>query len=97
MFLEELKNIKIAVLGLGYVGLPLAVEFGKYYQTVGFDINESRVTQLNHGVDSTLEVENNELAEATLLIFTTNPSILAIVNFLLLLSLRQLINISAQT
>jgi len=74
MFLEELKNIKIAVLGLGYVGLPLAVEFGKYYQTVGFDINESRVTQLNHGVDSTLEVGNNELAEATLLSFTTNPS-----------------------
>lgn len=54
---------KIAVIGLGYVGLPLAVEFGKKYQTVGFDINADRVDQLNKGKDLTLEVEDKELQE----------------------------------
>ncbi len=52
---------KIAVIGLGYVGLPLAVEFGKKYQTVGFDINQSRVDALNGGHDSTLEVSDELL------------------------------------
>ena len=55
--------MKIAIIGLGYVGLPLAVEFGKKYMTVGFDINQSRVDELNNGVDSTLEVESKELKE----------------------------------
>ncbi len=55
-------DYKIAVIGLGYVGLPLAVEFGKKYPTVGFDINQIRVDELNTGIDSTLEVENEELA-----------------------------------
>ena len=55
--------MKIAIIGLGYVGLPLAVEFGKKYMTVGFDINQSRVDELNSGVDSTLEVEDKELKE----------------------------------
>lgn len=52
---------KIAVIGLGYVGLPLAVEFGKKYHTVGFDINQSRVDALNEGHDSTLEVSDELL------------------------------------
>ena len=52
---------KIAVIGLGYVGLPLAVEFGKKYMTVGFDINQGRVDELNSGKDSTLEVEDADL------------------------------------
>ncbi len=52
---------KIAVIGLGYVGLPLAVEFGKKYMTVGFDINQGRVDELNNGTDSTLEVADDEL------------------------------------
>lgn len=52
---------RIGVIGLGYVGLPLAVELGKKYVTVGFDINQKRVDELNKGVDSTLEVENAEL------------------------------------
>ena len=52
---------KIAIIGLGYVGLPLAVEFGKQYATVGFDINQNRVDELNSGIDSTLEVENEAL------------------------------------
>ncbi|MEJ6791723.1 MAG: nucleotide sugar dehydrogenase [Lacinutrix sp.] len=54
-------NKKIAVIGLGYVGLPLAVEFAKKYQVVGFDINESRVNDLNSGHDSTLEVTDANL------------------------------------
>ena len=57
-----MKN-KIAVVGLGYVGLPLAVEFGKKYPTVGFDINIQRVTELQTGHDHTLEVENDYLQE----------------------------------
>lgn len=60
----ESKNHKIAVIGLGYVGLPLAVEFGKKYQVVGFDINQARVNELNSGHDSTLEVEDKDLQQA---------------------------------
>ena len=58
---NDIKNKKIAIIGLGYVGLPLAVEFGKLYPTVGFDINQSRVDELNSGKDSTLEVEDDVL------------------------------------
>jgi len=64
---------KIALIGLGYVGLPLAVEFGKKIETIGFDINESRVKDLKEGKDSTLEVESEELKQARKLNFTTNP------------------------
>lgn len=53
---------KIAIIGLGYVGLPLAVEFAKKYHTIGFDINQSRVDELNSGTDSTLEVEDELLS-----------------------------------
>ena len=52
---------KIAVIGLGYVGLPLAVEFAKQYPTVGFDINGPRVDELMNGHDRTLEVEDKDL------------------------------------
>jgi UDP-N-acetyl-D-galactosamine dehydrogenase len=61
----------IAIIGLGYVGLPLAVEFGKQYPTVGFDINEARLAQLQQGHDNTLEVDDAELAEATHLSYTS--------------------------
>lgn len=57
------KRTTIGVIGLGYVGLPLAVEFAKKYRVVGFDINEDRIAQLNQGFDSTLEVSENELKE----------------------------------
>jgi len=53
---------KIAIIGLGYVGLPLAVEFAKKYAAVGFDINQNRVDELNTGKDSTLEVEDELLS-----------------------------------
>lgn len=55
------KNTRIAIIGLGYVGLPLAVEFAKKYPVIGFDIKQSRIDELNSGHDSTLEVENKDL------------------------------------
>ena len=58
----QLENVKLAVIGLGYVGLPLAVEFGKKRSVIGFDINARRVAELKEGVDRTLEVESAELA-----------------------------------
>ena len=67
-------DISIAVLGLGYVGLPLAVEFGKHYPTTGYDINSPRVAELRRGHDSTLEVEPALLAQATALSFTDQLS-----------------------
>ncbi len=60
----------IAIIGLGYVGLPLAVEFGKKYKTIGFDINEKRIAELLSGVDHTLEVDKKELASAKLVTFS---------------------------
>ncbi|MDX9874551.1 MAG: Vi polysaccharide biosynthesis UDP-N-acetylglucosamine C-6 dehydrogenase TviB, partial [Spongiibacteraceae bacterium] len=65
---------KIAVIGLGYVGLPLAVEFGKQMPTVGFDINRQRVASLRQGVDTTLESSREELATATYLHVTDSES-----------------------
>jgi UDP-N-acetyl-D-galactosamine dehydrogenase len=69
----ELANTKLAVVGLGYVGLPLAVEFGKHRQVVGFDINAVRIDALNQGHDSTLEVDDHELASANQLTFSADP------------------------
>ena len=66
------KDTRIAVIGLGYVGLPLAVEFGKRYLTIGFDVNRSRITALISGRDSTLEVDTAELESATHLSYTTD-------------------------
>jgi len=60
-----MKEIKIAVLGLGYVGLPLAIEFGKKYKVLGFDINKTRVEELQQGVDHTLEADLDGMLEAT--------------------------------
>ena len=65
-----MKNIKIAIIGLGYVGLPLAIEFGKVYKTIGFDIKEDRIKELLAGKDSTLEVTSEELQESKMLTFT---------------------------
>ena len=57
----EHSEDKIAIIGLGYVGLPLAVEFAKKFLVVGFDINKQRISELNSGVDKTLEVDNEDL------------------------------------
>src|SRR5690606_7583787 len=66
----DLARTKICIIGLGYVGLPLAVEFGKQFPTIGFDINSKRIAELRSGVDHTLEVEPELLAEAKQLSFT---------------------------
>ena len=66
------KSTKIAILGMGYIGLPLAVEFGKIFETIGFDINKSRIKELLAGNDSTFEVESHQLQEATKLSYTTD-------------------------
>ena len=66
------KDTRIAVIGLGYVGLPLAVEFGKRYLTTGFDINRSRIAALISGHDSTLEVDTAALESAAHLSYTTD-------------------------
>ena len=70
MVLHKINNLKIAVIGLGYVGLPLAVEFGKNRSVVGFDINPARIAQLRQGKDATLEISLEELLEAHHLTFT---------------------------
>jgi UDP-N-acetyl-D-galactosamine dehydrogenase len=59
---KDIQNTRIAVIGLGYVGLPLAVEFGKHFDTIGFDINAARIAELDAGHDSTLEVSDAELS-----------------------------------
>lgn len=67
-----LQKTHLAIIGLGYVGLPLAVEFGKKINVVGFDINKTRITELKDGKDSTLETTSEELIEAKHLIYTSN-------------------------
>ncbi|WP_138439348.1 Vi polysaccharide biosynthesis UDP-N-acetylglucosamine C-6 dehydrogenase TviB [Marinobacter alexandrii] len=68
----QTDNLNIAVIGLGYVGLPLAVEFGKKRPVIGFDINQKRVTELQNGQDHTLEVSSEELKQAAHLSYTAN-------------------------
>ena len=68
----NLKNTKIAIIGLGYVGLPLAIEFNKKYPVIGFDINKSRIKELQSGADSTYEITESELAKATSISFSND-------------------------
>jgi len=70
----QLSNARIAIVGLGYVGLPLAVEFGKHFPTLGFDINAERIRELSSGWDRTLEVDRDELAAAPLLRYASDPA-----------------------
>lgn len=66
------QSVKIAVIGLGYVGLPLAVEFGKIYSVLGFDINEQRVNELKNGIDRTLESSKEEISKSLNLLFSSS-------------------------
>jgi len=70
----RIEDVKLAVVGLGYVGLPLAVEFGKKRPVIGFDINQRRIEELRKGHDHTLEVDDAELAEAGHLTYTAEPA-----------------------
>lgn len=72
--MNNIGNTKIAIIGLGYVGLPLAVEFGKQYSTIGFDINAARLADLQRGYDTTLEVDDEELAQAKHLSYSSSIS-----------------------
>ena len=78
--LEAARQARLAIIGLGYVGLPLAVEFGKHRKVVGFDINAARIAALKAGHDATLEVSDEELREATGLHYTTDLADLATCN-----------------
>ena len=77
----DIDKIRIGVIGLGYVGLPLAVEFGRRFPTVGFDVKANRVAELESGEDSTLEVPAEELARAERLRYTSDPADIADCNF----------------
>jgi UDP-N-acetyl-D-glucosamine/UDP-N-acetyl-D-galactosamine dehydrogenase len=68
----SLRGCRIGVVGLGYVGLPLAVEFGKHFDTVGFDIKQPRIDELKSGKDATLECSPAELRAAKKLSYTTS-------------------------
>jgi len=68
----SLEKATVGIIGLGYVGLPLAVEFGKKFNTIGFDINQSRVAELCNGIDSTLECSSDELKEAQTLSYSSS-------------------------
>ncbi|HMH64298.1 MAG TPA: Vi polysaccharide biosynthesis UDP-N-acetylglucosamine C-6 dehydrogenase TviB, partial [Rhizomicrobium sp.] len=68
----NLQGTRLAIVGLGYVGLPLAVEFGKKYDTTGFDINRGRIDELRRGVDNTLELDAAELADAGRLSYSSD-------------------------
>ena len=65
------KDLKIAVIGQGYVGLPLAIEFGKKYETIGFDINAKRIEELNERVDHTQEASKEQITKALKLSFSS--------------------------
>ncbi|MCS4308828.1 UDP-N-acetyl-D-galactosamine dehydrogenase [Rheinheimera pacifica] len=70
--MKNIADSQLAIIGLGYVGLPLAVEFGKHYPTLGFDINQARISELNKGEDHTLEVSSEELQQASKLSYSSN-------------------------
>src|SRR5258706_8018635 len=75
--MQSLEQEKIAVIGLGYVGLPVAISFGRKLPTVGFDIRQRRIDELKKGHDDTLEVTTDQLASAKHLEMTADPSKLA--------------------
>lgn len=79
--MRNIKDTKIAIIGLGYVGLPLAVEFGKKVPVIGFDINDDRIADLQSGKDHTLEVSDEELQQANYLSYTSDIEVLKECNF----------------
>lgn len=79
--MHSIDNIHIGVIGLGYVGLPLAVEFGQKIKTLGFDINHDRIKELENGIDKTLEVDSDELTNAKLLSYSSQKDDLRECNF----------------
>ena len=76
----HVKNLKIAIIGLGYVGLPLATEFAKKRAVIGFDINDKRIEELKSGLDKNLEITAEEIANSKLLYLTSNKKHLQAAN-----------------
>ena len=83
------EQLKICIVGLGYVGLPLAVEFEKINKTIGFDINKKRIEDLKKGYDQTLEKDKDEIFLAKLFSFSYEPSDLTNCNCYIVQFLRQ--------
>ncbi len=77
------KKKKIAVIGLGYVGLPIALEFGKYFEVIGFDINKNRVQQMREGIDPSMELSSLKIKESNILL-TSNPDHLKDAHFFII-------------
>ena len=73
--MKKIEDLKIAIVGLGYVGLPLANEFGKFYKTFGYDINEQRINELNSNIDSTNELSSEDLKETKVLFTSSSDDI----------------------
>jgi UDP-N-acetyl-D-galactosamine dehydrogenase len=82
--MRSIKETKIAIIGVGYVGLPLAIEFGKKMNTVGFDVNEKRIDQLKKGVDVSGEISKKEISQAKKLSFTASADDLKKSNFFII-------------
>ena len=79
-------KIKVAVIGLGYVGLPLAVELGKKYLTIGYDINKKRISELKKNIDSTKELNSNQIKKSKKIKFTCNVDVIKHCNFYIVVS-----------
>jgi UDP-N-acetyl-D-glucosamine/UDP-N-acetyl-D-galactosamine dehydrogenase len=82
--MRDLKNITVAVVGLGYVGLPLVIEFGKYFRTIGFDILEEKVKKCQSGTDPSREIPDAEMRLARHSVYTNAPSSLREADFILI-------------
>ena len=80
---KKIKNLKLAVIGLGYVGLPLALEFSKKKKVIGFDINNTRINELNSGVDKNLEFKKKNLLSSKKIKFTNKIEHLDLLTVLL--------------
>ena len=78
--IENINDIRLAVIGLGYVGLPLSVAFGEKRSLIGFDINNTRIENLKKGLDNTLEVTESEIKNSKGLTFSSNPENLSQAN-----------------
>lgn len=78
--ISNLSDVKLCIIGLGYVGLPLAVEFGKKVPTIGFDISAARIDDLRKGIDETMEVSSTQLSESSKLIFSSDSDALQAAN-----------------
>jgi UDP-N-acetyl-D-galactosamine dehydrogenase len=79
-----MDDSKIAVIGLGYVGLPLSIEFGKAFKTIGFDTKKSRVAELKRSFDSALEVSAEEFQKSNMLSFTNDVNDIANCNIFII-------------